>query len=102
MTFYLLVAALYSVRAHQRSGLYAVGSGVIVLAVGGLLPMAALNKHSGRFGHGGVAVLADLLIAVGITVTVSSRDSRLVACGAWLAAITGLLLLTVNQAWPFP
>ncbi|HEY6787768.1 MAG TPA: acyltransferase [Trebonia sp.] len=102
MTFYLLVAALYSVRAHQRSGLYAVGSGVIVLAVGGLLPMAALNKYNGTFGPGHVALLADLLIAAGITVAVGSRDSRLVACGAWLAAITGLLLLTVNQTWPFP
>ena len=102
MTFYLLVAALYSVRAHQRSGLYAVGSGVIVPAVGGLLPMAALNKYNGTFGPGHVALLADLLIAAGITVAVGSRDSRLVACGAWLAAITGLLLLTVNQTLALP
>src|SRR3954451_25303245 len=42
MVFYLLVAALYSLRAHRQSGGYALDCGIAAVAVGGVLPMNAL------------------------------------------------------------
>jgi peptidoglycan/LPS O-acetylase OafA/YrhL len=101
MAFYLLLAALFSVRAHRHSGGYALACGTVVLAVGGLLPMAALDGGHGLLGPGHVDLAVDAVIVAGIGLSVSGlggRLGRLVPVGgAWLAALTGLLLLTVNQ-----
>jgi len=110
MTFYLLLAALFSVRAHRHSGGYALACAIVVVAVGGLLPMAALDGGSGLLSSGNVDLAVDALIVAGIGLSLTGlggaagRVSRLVpAGGAWLAALTGLLLLTVNQDhYPYP
>jgi peptidoglycan/LPS O-acetylase OafA/YrhL len=107
MCFYLLLAALFSVRAHRHSGGYALACAIVVLTVGGLLPMAALDGGHGLLGPGHVAIAVDAVILAGIGLSVSrvgGRLGRLVPVGgAWLAALTGLLLLTVNQDnYPFP
>jgi peptidoglycan/LPS O-acetylase OafA/YrhL len=106
MAFYLLVTALFSVRAHRHAGSYALACGVIVVTVGGLLPMGALNKGHGLLGPGAVGLAADALILGGIAMAVTGRAGRgaaggSVIAGSWLAAITALTLLTVNQYWPF-
>jgi peptidoglycan/LPS O-acetylase OafA/YrhL len=107
MTFYLLLAALFSVRAHRHSGGYALASAIVVLAVGGILPMAALDHGHGLLGPTHVDVAVDVVIIAGIGLSVSRAGGRLgrilPAGGAWLAALAGLLLLTVNQDYyPFP
>ena len=100
MVFYLLLAALFSVRAHRASGGYALGCGIVVVAIGGILPMAALNNGIGPLGARYVPVIADALILAGIGLAVSSRAVR---AGSWLAAVVGLLLLTINQDdYPLP
>jgi peptidoglycan/LPS O-acetylase OafA/YrhL len=96
MVFYLLLAALYSVKAHRRSGSYALTCGIVVLTVGGLLPMSALEGGHGLLSPGHVNIAADMLILVGIVAAMSGRRVLAVG-GAWLAAATGMLLLTVNQ-----
>src|SRR5258708_6996351 len=60
MVFYLLLAALFSVRAHRHSGGYAITCGIVVVALGGILPMGALdNGHRPLEARdGGVAVEA--------------------------------------------
>jgi peptidoglycan/LPS O-acetylase OafA/YrhL len=110
MTFYLLLAALFSVRAHRQSGGYALACAIATVAVGGVLPMALLDGGRGLLGPGHVAVAVDVVIVAGIALSVSGiggaagRLRRLVPVGgAWLAALTGLLLLTVNQDnYPYP
>jgi peptidoglycan/LPS O-acetylase OafA/YrhL len=110
MTFYLLLAALFSVRAHRQSGGYALASAGVVVALGGILPMAALLGGHGLLGPGHVDLAVDAVIVAGIGLSVTrigggaGRLGRLVpASGAWLAALTGLLLLTVNQDnYPYP
>jgi peptidoglycan/LPS O-acetylase OafA/YrhL len=110
MTFYLLLAALFSVRAHRHSGGYALACAIVVLAAGGVLPMAALLGGHGLLNPGNVDLAVDALIVVGIGLSLTGiggaagRLRRLVPVGgAWLAALTGLLLLTVNQNhYPYP
>ena len=109
MIFYLLLAALFSVRAHRHSGGYAIASGVVVLAVGGILPMAALDHGHGLLAGRDVDLAVDALIiaAIAASVTGSGRGGRggmggtarrlLPVGGAWLAALTGLFLVSVNQ-----
>jgi peptidoglycan/LPS O-acetylase OafA/YrhL len=96
MVFYLLLAALFSVGAHRRTGSYALACGLVVLTVGGLLPMDALEGGHGLLGPGHVNVAADAAILAGIAAAVSGRRVLAVG-GACLAATIGLLLLTVNQ-----
>jgi peptidoglycan/LPS O-acetylase OafA/YrhL len=107
MTFYLLLAALFSVRAHRHSGSYALACAVVVVAAGGVLPMAALLGGHGLLGPGHVDLAVDAAIIAGIALSQSRAGGRLgrivPAGGAWLAALTGLLLLTVNQNhYPYP
>jgi peptidoglycan/LPS O-acetylase OafA/YrhL len=103
MVFYLLLAALFSWNVHRRSGAYATAFAVGAVALGGILPMAALTTWAGRTGHGTLALnaTADALILVGIGLAVTSR-SRLAKTGASLAALTALVLVMVNQGSPYP
>jgi peptidoglycan/LPS O-acetylase OafA/YrhL len=103
MVFYLLLAALFSWRVHARSGSYALAFGTGAIALGGLLPMAALSRWSLHYAHGpfDLNVIADLLILAGIVLAVT--DKRWPArVGAGVAALTGLVLVTVNQGYPYP
>lgn len=103
MAFYLLLAGLFSVRAHRHSGAYALTCGIVVVALGGVLPMAALDGGSGLLAARNVDILADALIIAGIALSVRGGGSGRTAVGAWLAALTGLVLLTVNQNnYPLP
>ena len=68
MVFYLLVAALFSVKAHRRSGSYAMACGIAALALGTVLPMDALSKGA---GHAlAVSVLGDAVILGGVVLAV--------------------------------
>ncbi len=103
MVFYLLIAALFSWRAHRHSGAYAIAFAVGAVALGGIAPMGAL-QHWG--GHGGpsqltVDLTADALIIAGIALALAGQGlaGRI---GASVAALTGLTLLTVNQGYPYP
>jgi peptidoglycan/LPS O-acetylase OafA/YrhL len=51
MVFYLLLAALFSWGVHRLSGWYATGFAVGAVALGGVLPMAALGSWSRSPGH---------------------------------------------------
>jgi peptidoglycan/LPS O-acetylase OafA/YrhL len=103
MVFYLLLAALFAWNVHRRSGAYATAFAVGAVALGGILPMAALTTWAGHTGHGTLALnaTADALILVGIGLAVTSR-SRLAKTGASLAALTALVLVLVNQGSPYP
>jgi peptidoglycan/LPS O-acetylase OafA/YrhL len=112
MVFYLLLAALFSVRAHRHSGGYAITCGIVVLALGGILPMAALDHGRGLLGARDVDVAVDVLIIAAVAASMSGQGRgglggtarRLLPIGgAWLAALIGLLLVSVNQnSYPYP
>ena len=51
MVFYLLLAALFSWGVHRRSGWYATAFAVGAVALGGVLPMAALGHWSMAAGR---------------------------------------------------
>jgi len=103
MAFYLLLAGLFSVRAHRHSGAYALTCGIVVVALGGVLPMAALDGGSGLLVARNVDILADALIIAGIALSVRGGAGKRTAVGAWLAGLTGLTALTVNQNhYPLP
>jgi len=103
MVFYLLLAALFSWRVHRHSGAYALTLAIGACALGGVLPMAEL-QHWGR--HGGpspltVDITADVLVIAGIVLALTGK-SVLVKIGASVGALTGLILATVNQGYPYP
>jgi peptidoglycan/LPS O-acetylase OafA/YrhL len=95
MVFYLLVTALFTVRLHVRSG----GLGVLfaggALLLGGLLPTVWLSS-SRSLGLTPVAVGADILIIGGLAVAAAARGLPR-ALGAWTAALTGLVLVVLNE-----
>ena len=102
MVFYLLLAALFTWRIHRPSGGYALAFAAAAVALGGVLPMSSLY-HAAR-GPSGIRILditADALILIGIGITVSGRGS-LSRVGAAIAALTGLVLVSVNQSYPYP
>jgi peptidoglycan/LPS O-acetylase OafA/YrhL len=101
MVFYLLLAGLFSWGVHRRSGWYAAAFAVGALALGGVLPMAALGHWSNRPGQGPLIVnaITDALLLAGLGLTVLSR-SRLSRAGASLAALVALVLVTFNQGYP--
>jgi peptidoglycan/LPS O-acetylase OafA/YrhL len=103
MVFYLLLAALFSWNAHRRSGTYAMTCASGALALGGILPMAALATWAGRAGHGWLALdlVADVIILAGIVLAATERGP-LTRIGATVAAICALVLLLVNQGYPYP
>ena len=103
MVFYLLLAGLFSWRIHARSGLYALICAAGALLLGGVLPMAWL-VHWGR--HGGpspltVNVTVDALIIAGIALAMAGKGMA-AKIGATVAALTGLILATINQGYPHP
>ena len=112
MVFYLVVAALFTWRAHRPSGGYALGLAGAAVALGGVLPMWSLyhaaGGRSGTYGGGHVWLLdgvADALIIGGVAVAVAAagRASPLLArAGASVAALTALTLVSVNQEYPNP
>jgi peptidoglycan/LPS O-acetylase OafA/YrhL len=103
MVFYLLLAALFSWNVHRHSGGYALTFAIAAVALGGVLPMAALTDWAQHYGHGTLAlnITADALIIAGIALAVTDRrwPARI---GAAIAALTGLVLVTVNQGYPYP
>jgi peptidoglycan/LPS O-acetylase OafA/YrhL len=106
--FYLLVAALFSVKAHRRSGSYAVAFGIAALALGALLPMDALSQGPTRALA--VSVVGDAVILGGVVLAVrGGRGARqaggsgvLSVAGGCVAALAALVLVTVNQWYPYP
>jgi peptidoglycan/LPS O-acetylase OafA/YrhL len=104
MVFYLLLAGLFSWGVHRRSGWYATAFAVGAVALGGVLPMAALGHWSNRPGDEGALVLnaiTDALLLAGLGLTVLSRSWPAKA-GASLAALVALVLVTFNQGYPYP
>jgi peptidoglycan/LPS O-acetylase OafA/YrhL len=104
MCFYLLLAALFTVRAHRHSGSYALACGIIVCAVGGRLPMSMLDHGRGIFDPTSVNVVIDVLVLVGVAFAVAAgRGTGLSHAGSWLAALICLFVLTVNtDGYPYP
>ncbi len=99
MAFYLLLTALFVTGVHRRSSTFAVGFAVAAVAIGGLLPMAALS-HS-PLGARLVAAAADLFILGGIGLAVLRQwIPKLV--GAVVAAVTVLVLVAFNGTWLNP
>jgi len=103
MVFYLLLAGLFSWGVHRRSAWYATAFTVGAVALGGILPMAALGHWSRGPGQGPLVLNAvtDTLLFVGLVLAVVSR-SWLAKVGASLAAVVGLVLVTFNQTYPYP
>jgi peptidoglycan/LPS O-acetylase OafA/YrhL len=104
MVFYLLLAALFSWGVHRYSGGYALTWAAGAVALGGVLPMAALT-HWARHSARGPLVLngtVDALIIAGIALAVFGRRRPAARLGTALAALTAVILVTVNQGSPFP
>jgi len=103
MVFYLLLAALFSWNIHRYSRGYALTLATGAVLIGGLLPMAALTRWAGHYGHGWLTLdaIADALIIAGIALAVTDKR-RPARIGASVAALTGLVLVTVNQGYPYP
>jgi peptidoglycan/LPS O-acetylase OafA/YrhL len=104
MVFYLLLAALFSWGVHRRSGWYATAFAVGAVALGGVLPMSALGSWSDGPGQGGQLILnavTDALLLAGLGLAVLTR-SWPAKVGASLGAVVALVLVTVNQSYPYP
>ncbi len=103
MVFYLLLAGLFSWGVHRRSGWYAAAFALGAVALGGVLPMAALGTWSDGPGDGPFVLNAvtDVLLLTGLGLTVLSR-SWTAKAGASLAAVVALVLVTFNQEYPYP
>ena len=104
MVFYLLLAALFSWNIHRHSRGYALTLATGAVLIGGLLPMAALARWAGRAGDNGwlaLDAIADALIIAGIALAVTNKR-RPARIGAAVAALTGLVLVTFNQDYPYP
>lgn len=99
MVFYLVLTALFIAGVHKRSGRYALAFGGAALLLGGVLPQQYFSHQlsSPRL----IAVVADLLLIVGLTVAVVLRGMpRLV--GAALTGAVAVLLLAFNGGWIYP
>ena len=103
MVFYLLLAGLYAWGVHRRSGWYATAFAVAAVALGGILPMALFGSWSRYGGSNQVPLNAtvDVLLLAGLGLAVAVRSWPAKA-GATLAALVGLVLVMVNQTYPFP
>jgi peptidoglycan/LPS O-acetylase OafA/YrhL len=97
MVFYLLLTALFTVGLHRRSGRLAACFAAGALLLGGLLPTIWLSSSS--LGITRVALAGDILILGGLAMAVAAHGVPR-AVGAWLAAGTGLVLLTLNARAP--
>jgi peptidoglycan/LPS O-acetylase OafA/YrhL len=103
MVFYLLLAALFSWNIHRYSRCYALTLATAAVLIGGVLPMAALTRWAGHSGHGWLTLnaIADGLVIAGIALAVTDKR-RPARIGAAVAALTGLVLVTINQSYPYP
>jgi peptidoglycan/LPS O-acetylase OafA/YrhL len=103
MVFYLLLAALFSWGIHRRSEWYASGFAVGAVALGGVLPMAAIGSWWHGTGHDQLVLNAvvDTLVLVGLVLAVQSR-SGLAKAGTTLAAAVAFVLVMFNQTYPYP
>jgi peptidoglycan/LPS O-acetylase OafA/YrhL len=104
MLFYLLLTALFAWGIHRRSGWYASGFAVAAVAFGGVFPMAAIGVWAHSSGHKAVTINAvvDALILVGLALAVLSRSRSWPAkAGTTLAALVVLVLVTINQNYPY-
>jgi peptidoglycan/LPS O-acetylase OafA/YrhL len=87
------ICSLFTSGLHRRSGSVATGFAAGALLLGGMLPTLWLDRSS--LGFAKVALGADILVVGGLVLAVAGgRISR--RLGAWLAAGTGPVLLTVN------
>jgi peptidoglycan/LPS O-acetylase OafA/YrhL len=113
MVFYLVVAALFSWRAHKPSGGYALGLAIGAVALGGVMPMYALTGLANRHGQVGLRLLdgtADVLIIGGVALAIAASGKlggtgagkRAGQLGATVAALAALTLLGFNQYYPYP
>jgi peptidoglycan/LPS O-acetylase OafA/YrhL len=113
MVFYLVVAALFSWRAHKPSGGYALGLAIGAVALGGVMPMYALTGLANRHGQAGLRLLdgtADVLIIGGVILAIAASGKlagtgagkRAGQLGATVAALAALTLLGFNQYYPYP
>jgi peptidoglycan/LPS O-acetylase OafA/YrhL len=96
MAFYLLVVALFVVRAHRRSAPLSVGLAVAALAVGGLMPTWLLSGLLTRTAGVGVVVAACFAALVAaIAAAVSGRAAARVA-GGLLGGLVAAVLVVLN------
>jgi len=93
MAFYVLLTALFVAGWHRRSGTWAMVFAVAAVAVGGVLPTAALSQ--GVPGRRAVTLLTAVLVAGGLAVA-AWRGGRPRLAGAGLAAVTVLVLIVFN------
>ncbi|MDL4817793.1 acyltransferase family protein [Actinomadura opuntiae] len=102
MAFYLLVVALFVVRAHRRSAPVAVGIAAAALAVGGLVqPWRLTGLLSRTAGVGAVVAVAFVALVVAVAAAVSRRAGARVA-GGLLGGVLAAVLVTLNgrvDAW---
>ena len=103
MVFYLLLAALFSWGIHRRSGWYASAFAVGALLLGGVLPMAALGRWSNGPSHTALVLnlTVDALVLAGLAASLSAR-SGVARAGTTLAGLVALVLVMVNQHYPYP
>ena len=102
MVFYLLLAALFSWGVHRRSGWYATAFAVGAVALGGVLPMAALGTWAGprarpagaQRGRGRAGPRRAWPLAVLVAVLAWPGPGR-----PW-PALVALVLVTFNQNSP--
>ena len=103
MVFYLLLAALFSWGVHRRSGSYATAFAVGAVALGGVLPMAALARWS---RHTATARWRSTRSPTRWSSPASCSPSRRgPGWRGWAGpspALTALVLVSVNQGSPYP
>ncbi len=97
MAFYLLVTALYLVRAQLRSAEIACGFGVVAVAAGGVLPSALLSRGADATLVTVLAVIA--LVGCGLAGVLSSRPV-LRRAGAVVLGMVPLGLIALNGRLP--
>jgi peptidoglycan/LPS O-acetylase OafA/YrhL len=97
MAFYLLVTALYLVRAQLRSAEIACGFGVVAVAAGGVLPSALLSRGADATLVTVLAVIA--LVGCGLAGVLSSRPV-LRRAGAVVLGVVPLGLIALNGRLP--
>ena len=113
MVFYLVLTALFTWRVHRHSGGYALGCALGAFALGGVLPMMALYRAAHglpghQYGGGAVPVLdyasdAAIIIGIAAAVLASGKANPWPArIGASLAALVALVLVNVNNSYPYP
>ncbi|GAA2123444.1 acyltransferase family protein [Actinomadura napierensis] len=102
MAFYLLVVALFVVRAHRRSAPLSVGIAAAALAVGGLLqPWLLSGLLSRKAGVGVVVAAGSVALVVAVAAAMSRRPGARLA-GGLLGGLLAAVLVTLNgrvDAW---